>query len=93
MDIPLGNIVSVSDLQKNYRKVINKAKRTNKPVLVMRGNDPEVVVVDIKVMDEMNKRLEELEIEETLRAAAQARKDYKAGKLKTADSVLDLLKE
>lgn len=91
MDIPIGNIVSVSELQKDYRKVINKAKRTNKPVLVMRGNNPEVAVVDIKVMQDLTKRLEELEIEETLRIVKQGRKEYKEGKTVTAKSLAELL--
>lgn len=92
MNIPLSNIVSVSELQKDYRKVINKAKRTNKPVLVMRGNDPEVAVMDIKVLEDMEKKLEELEIEETLRAVEAGEKEYSESKTKTTKSLLDLLK-
>lgn len=92
MDIPIGNIVSVSELQKDYRKVINKAKRTNKPVLVMRGNNPEVAVVDIKVMEDLTRRLEDLEIEDTLRAVEAGEKEYKEGKTIVAKSMADLLK-
>lgn len=91
MNIPISNIVSVSELQKDYRKVINKAKRTNKPVLVMCGNDPEVALVDIKVLKEMEERLEELEVEETLRIVEQGRKEYAEGKIVTAKSLADLI--
>lgn len=80
MDIPVGNIVSVSDLQKDYRKIIDKAKRTNKPVLVMRGNNPEVVVLDVSVMNKMSKRLGELETEDTLKVIEEGRKEFKQGK-------------
>lgn len=92
MDIPIGNIVSVSDLQKDYRKVINKAKRTNKPVLVMRGNNPEVAVVDIKVMEDLSKRLEELELADALEAIKEGDKELREGTIKTAKSLADLLK-
>ncbi len=80
MNIPVGNIVSVSELQKDYRKVIDKAKRTNQPVLVMRGNSPEVVVLDVSVMSKISKRLEELEIEDTLKIVSEGRKEAKTGK-------------
>lgn len=92
MNIPIGNIVSVSEVQKNYKKVFNKAKRSKKPVLVMRGNSPEVAVMDVKTLDEMSKRLEELEIEDTLRAIEEGEKEFKEGKTVVVDSLLDLLK-
>lgn len=92
MNIPIGNIVSVSELQKDYLKVINKAKRTNQPVLIMKGNSPQVIMMDVKVMEDFNKRLEELEIEETLRAVETGEKEYKEGKTVVAKSMADLLK-
>lgn len=92
MNILLSNIVSVSDLQRDYRKVINKAKRTKQPVVVMRGNEAEVVVMDAKTQEEVTRRLEELEIADTLRVIAEGEKEYKEGKTVTAKSLLDLLK-
>ncbi len=80
MDIPVGNIVSVSDLQKDYRKIIDKAKRTNQPILVMRGSTPEAFILDTAVMNKMSKRLEELEREDTLKIVSEGRKEAKAGK-------------
>lgn len=91
MNIPLSNIVSVSDLQKDYRMVINKAKRTQKPVVIMRGNEAEVAMVDANVLEDMIQRLEDLEIEETLRIVEQGRKEYKKSKTIEAKSLADLL--
>ncbi len=91
MNIPLSNIVSVSDLQRDYRKIINKAKRTKMPVIVMRGNEAEVVVMDAKTHEDSNQRLAELEIAETLRIVEEGRKEYKEGKTVTAKSLSDLL--
>ncbi|MDO8638276.1 MAG: type II toxin-antitoxin system prevent-host-death family antitoxin [Candidatus Daviesbacteria bacterium] len=83
MNIPLGNYFSVSDVQRDYRKVLEKARRTNQPVVILRGNKPYVAVIDIKVWIEKEKKLEELEIETTLQAVEIARKERKEGKLKT----------
>lgn len=91
MNIPLENIVSASDIQRNYRKVFDKAKKTKQPVVVMRDNEPDVVIVDIKSLEKMKERLEELEIEDTLRAFKEGEKEYKTGKTKTAKSILDLI--
>lgn len=92
MNIPLGNIVSASDIQKNYRKVFDRAKRTKKPVIVLRGNEPDVAVIDAKTLEEKEKRLEELEIEDTLRAVKEGEEEFRKGKLVTAKSLADLLK-
>lgn len=82
MNIPVGNYFSVSDVQRDYRKVFDKAKKTKETVMIMRDNKPDVAVIDAKVMAEKEKRLEELEIEDTLRAIKIAEKERKAGKLK-----------
>lgn len=81
MNIPLSNIVSVSDLQRDYRKIINKAKKTKMPVVVMRGNEAEVVVMDAKVLENLNDKVEELELEAALQAIEIAEKELKEGKL------------
>lgn len=92
MNIPLGNYVSVSDVQRDYRKVFDKAKRTKQTVMVMRDNKPDVGVVDAKVLMEREKRLEELEIENTLMVVEEGRREYKEGKTIKAKSLADLLK-
>lgn len=90
MNIPLGNYVSVSDVQRDYRKVFDKAKRTKKAVMVMRDNKPDVAVIDAKVLADKEKRLEELEIEDALRAIKEGEEEYRTGKIKTAKSLAEL---
>jgi PHD/YefM family antitoxin component YafN of YafNO toxin-antitoxin module len=92
MNIPLDNIVSVSDIQKNYRKIFDKAKKTKQPIMVMKDNEPEVMVVDVKSHEDMRKRLEEFEIEDALRAIEEGEREYKEGKTIKAKSMADLLK-
>lgn len=83
MNIPIGNYFSVSDLQRDYRKVLEKARRTNQPVVILRGNKPYVAIIDIKIWVEKEKKLEELETEITLQAVEIAKLERKEGKLKT----------
>lgn len=92
MNIPLGNYVSVSDVQRDYRKVFDKAKKTKEPVMVLRDNKPDVAVIDAKILTEREKRLEELEIEDALRAIKEGEEEYRRGEIKTAKSLADLLK-
>ena len=92
MNTLMPNTVSVSDIQKNYRKIFDRARRTKEPIVILSNNKPDVVIMDIESLDLINKRLEEFEIEDTLRAIEQGNKEYKEGKTVTADSILDLLK-
>lgn len=92
MNIPLNNIVSTSDIQKNYRKIFDRAKRTKEKIVVLRDNKPDVVIIDAKTLEEKERKLEEFEIEDTLRAIKEGEEEYRKGKLITAKSLTDLLK-
>ncbi|MFH1832738.1 MAG: type II toxin-antitoxin system Phd/YefM family antitoxin [Candidatus Levyibacteriota bacterium] len=91
MNIPLGNIVSVSDVQRDYRKVFDKAKKTKEPVAVFRDNKPDVTIIDSKVFEEREKRLRELEIEDTLRTIEEGNKEFKEGRTIKAKSLADFI--
>lgn len=91
MNTLMPNTVSVSDIQKNYRKIFDRAKRTKEPVIVLLNNKPDVVIMDIKALELLNKKLEELEIEDTLRAVEEGRKELKEGKTIKANSLADLI--
>lgn len=91
MDISLGSIASASDIQKDYRRIFNRAKRTKQPVVIMRGNKPDVAVVDMRTLEELNKKIEEAEIIDTLQAIAQGEEELKAGKSKITKSLSSLL--
>lgn len=92
MNIPLSNIVSASDVQRDYRKVFDLAKKTKQAVMVLCGNTPDVAIVDSKVYEEEKKRLEKFEIADTLRVIKEAEEEYRSGKMKSAKSLADLLK-
>ena len=86
MNIPIGNIVSASEIQKNYRKIFNRVMRTKKPIVVMRGNRPEVAVVDVRMLDAMEKKVEKIELDEALEAVRIGEEELKNGKLKLLKS-------
>lgn len=48
-------IVSVRELQREYRKVVNYINKTKKPVYVCRFNKPEVVIVGIQALEKIVK--------------------------------------
>ena len=91
MNTLMPNTVSVSDIQKNYRKVFDRAKRTREPVIVLSNNRPDVAIVDYESLEELRKVSSEKEIRETLRIIKQGEKEYKEGKAITAKSLADLL--
>ncbi|MBI2268029.1 MAG: type II toxin-antitoxin system Phd/YefM family antitoxin [Candidatus Blackburnbacteria bacterium] len=44
---------SAREIQRNYRKIFDRVKKTKEPVVVMRNNKPEVVIVNYKKLEEM----------------------------------------
>lgn len=74
------NTVSARQIQREYKKVLEKANKTKEPIVVMANNKPLGAVVGLDI-------LEKLQIEATL---SQALEDYKAGKTKTISTMDDL---
>lgn len=85
--------VAVSDIQKNYRKIFNTAKRTKEPVIVLSGNKPDVAIMDYKFLEELRKKLYELEVKDALEAIEQGEKELRARKTKVVKSLANLLDE
>ena len=83
--------VSVSDIQKNYRKIFNTAKRSKEPVIVLSNNKPDVVIIDYESLEALRETAYEAEIQDTLKAVEDGRKEYKAGKTVKAASLADLI--
>lgn len=68
----LPRTTTAKELQKNYRKVFDEAKKTKEPVVVMRNNKPDVAIIDAKKLEEMGIIIELL----------QSREDAREGKAK-----------
>ena len=76
----LPQITTAKELQKNYRKIFDLAKKTGEPVVVMRNNKPDIAIIDAKKLEEM----------EAILAVLTSREDAKAGKVKLLKSLKDL---
>lgn len=65
-------------LQQNYRKIFDLVIKTKEPVIVMRNNKPDVAIIDVKKLEEL----------EAIIAVLQSREEAKKGKAKTLKTSL-----
>ena len=84
---------SVSDIQKRYRELFDKVKKTGEPLVILKKNKPEVAIVDILLFEEMSRKVRELEEKKALEAVAVYEKEKRAGKLKKLKSVRELFSD
>lgn len=74
------NTVSARQIQREYKKVLQRANKSKEPIVVIANSKPVGAVVGLEI-------LERLQIETVLN---QALEDYKAGKIKTISTMEDL---
>lgn len=87
----IPNTVSVSDIQKNYRRIFDRAKKTKEPVIVLSNNKPDVAIIGYNELETLRKAAYELEVKDTLRVVGEGRKEFKEGKTIKANSLADLM--
>lgn len=94
MDAVIPFITTVADLQRGYRTLVDKIKRTGEPLVVVNNGKPDVVVVSVETYNNRTKRLKELEEEYLLKVLKEAKKEYREGKtvwLKKGQKLSDIL--
>ncbi len=64
------NTVSARQLQREYKKVLEKANKSKDPVIVVSNNKPQAAIVSLDILEEI--RLNRLE--------AEAMEEYRKGK-------------
>ena len=74
------NTVSPRQIQREYKKVLQKANKTKEPIIVMSNNKPLGAIIGLDL-------LEKFQIEAVLKKALE---DYKAGKTKTISTIEEL---
>ncbi len=87
----LPTLVSASDLQRDSARILNLAKSGNQPVVVMRNNKPEVAMLNVKKLQSILDRIQELEDEKLLQGIKQTEADFKVGKLKSTTDFSEFL--
>lgn len=88
-------IASVADLQRSYRPLVEKIKKTGEPMVVVNNGEPDVVVMGVGDYNEQIERMREMEEEHLLRVGEEAMREYGAGKtkwLKKGQKLSDLLR-
>lgn len=68
------------EIQRNYKKVFEDVKKSKETVFVMKNNRPEVAIVDVGKLSEM----------EAVMAVLESREEVRAGKGKVLKSLKDL---
>lgn len=94
MNLPY--ITTVADLQRKYRSLVEKIRKTGEPLLVVNRGRADVVVLDAASYEEKMTELKQLEEEYLLKVMRDGLDEYKKGKtmkLKGDKSLLDLLEK
>ncbi len=73
-------MTTAREIQRNYRKIFDEVKKTKEPVVVMKNNKPEVVIMDAKKLSEM----------EAILAVLESKADADTGRVKLLKSLKDL---
>ena len=68
---------TVREIQRNYKKIFEEGKRTKEPIVVMKNNKPDIAIVDIKKLEEL----------EAIASANQGFLEYLQGKAKSYKSL------
>jgi prevent-host-death family protein len=87
---PVSPSYSVRDLQRNYRAVIDEAKRTHDAIMLINNSKPEAVVLDIETYNALATDDYLWDEKKTLKLVKEAEKSIKAGKGKLLKSWRDL---
>ena len=74
------NTISARQIQREYKKVLEKANKSKEPIVVMANNKPLGAVIGLD-------QLEKLQLEAVVNEALE---EYRAGKTKSIDTEEDL---
>lgn len=90
VDNQLPKFVSVSDLQRDYASLLKTLHQTNKPLLVLKKNNLEAVILPPNVYQSLIEKARQCEEEEALAAIKTYRREKTGKKLKKIKSVSEL---
>lgn len=86
----IPQFVSVSDLQRNYPNLLKTLKTSQKPLLVLKKNDLEAVILTPDLYQSMMERIQVYDEKEALQAISNYKKEKAAKKLKKMKSIKEL---
>ena len=84
---------SVQEMQRNYRKLLDRVKSSRNPLFILRNNEPEVVIVDVESWNKIAEQLLSKEYKDAQKAIKIFQKERKQKKLKILKgSLVELMK-
>lgn len=86
----LPDFVSVSDLQRNYSAILKSLKSSNNPLLVLKKNTLEAVIVTPDFYKNTMEKIQKYEEKEALSAISDYKNEKKNKKLKKLNNVNEL---
>lgn len=93
MDISANyQLASISDLQRDYLSLVEKVKKLARPLLLLKHNKPEAVLISVAEYEDLTEKRRLYEEEDTLKEIAYFEKQKKQGKLLVARKAEDLFK-
>lgn len=90
LNTSLPKFVSVSDLQRNYPKLLRRLHSSQEPLLVLKKNELEAVILLPEMFERLIKKIREYEEKEALEAIQLYKKEKAANKLKKMQKVEEL---
>lgn len=79
---PITKSYSVRDLQRDYRSVLDTAKKSHDAVLLINNSVPEAVVLDVETYNTLVTDTYAYDKDLVVKLVDEARKSYKKGKAK-----------
>lgn len=91
--LSISQLVSISELQRNYASLIRKIKRMTQPLLLLRRNEPEAVLISVPAYEDLVEKKRLYEEKLALEAIDDFEKEQKENKLMVAGKPEDLFKK
>lgn len=91
--LTVSQLVSISELQRNYASLVERIKRRAKPLFLLRRNEPEAVLISVPVYEELAEKSRLYEEKLAFEAISEFEKEKKAGRLLVAQKPEDLFRK
>lgn len=88
----VSQLASISDLQRNYNSLIAKIKTLAQPIILLRRNKPEAVLVSVKSYEDLLEKQRLYEEKLALEAIEEFERDKRAGRLLIGKTAKDLFR-
>ena len=80
----VSQLVSISELQRDYASLVKRIKKMAKPLFLLRRNEPQAVLISVPTYEELLEKKQLYEEMLAIAAIADFEKEKKAGKLLVA---------